>query len=138
MKRIWQSTFLALSVTAGLKAALAPQIVTSIPGALDSGQPNGSRGQAMEPLQKPQPAILIAPQQPASGSTMRTALPDTQQLYSDLKQELQNIIVRVAALEKQVESLMRTIGNQQPQQRIAPPSTKKWPEGALLTQHVPK
>lgn len=107
------------------------QMVQSIPG-----QPTGSREQAIEPLQRPQPAILVAPQPPSSG-TMSVALPDAQQLYADLKRELQNIIVRLTALENQVESLMRTMPKQQ-QLRILTPQEMKESRGALLQQHIPQ
>lgn len=100
------------------------------------GQATGSREQAIEPLQRPQPAILVAPQQPGTG-TMSVALPDAQQLYADLKKEIQNIIVRLAALEKQVESVMRTVAKQQPQIRILTPQEMEKSRGALAPQQIP-
>lgn len=89
-----------------------------------------------ESMQRPQPAILVAPQQQNSG-TMSVALPNTQQLYSDLKQELQNVIVRLTAVEQQVESLMRTVSKQK-QIRLPTPQEMRENRGALLTQQMTK
>jgi len=115
-------------------AVLAPQVPLQVGGA--SGQATGSREQALEPLQLPQPAILLAPQPQPSTGTMSVALPDTQQLYNDLKKDIQNLIVRLTALEKQVESLMRSMPKH-PQIRILTPQEVRDSRGALAPGQVP-
>ncbi len=97
---------------------------------------------APTPIAQPQP---IAP--PSQPDTMRIALPDSQQLYHDVKKDAENAMVRIAALEKQIEALMRTAPSTQsiPDQGVlrekfaqAVKQQQEQQRGAFLAQHIPK